>query len=158
MSDCSLIQVETSFSPAFASQTMSMSSSHTKHHLEDMHENIAVMRHPDHVRPFSLLLLRVAANSGSLNSSEERSRFTGVITRRSSSSTTRSLALVDSTCTSRAAWRFRSTGADEWSTAASDDGIRTPSLFRVTLALLPACGNLADVSIADVHPTDFSRT
>lgn len=30
-------------------QTMTMSSSHTKHHLEDMHENIAVMRHPDHM-------------------------------------------------------------------------------------------------------------
>jgi phospholipase D1/2 len=30
-------------------QTMSMSSSHTKHELEDMHENIAVMRHPDHL-------------------------------------------------------------------------------------------------------------
>ena len=28
-------------------QSMSMDSSHTKHHLEDMHENIAVMRHPD---------------------------------------------------------------------------------------------------------------
>lgn len=30
-------------------QTMTMSSSHTKHHMEDMHENIAVMRHPDHM-------------------------------------------------------------------------------------------------------------
>ncbi|KAL8286802.1 hypothetical protein RQP46_004330 [Phenoliferia psychrophenolica] len=30
-------------------QTMTMSSAHTKHHLEDMHENIAVMRHPDHL-------------------------------------------------------------------------------------------------------------
>ncbi|KZT40944.1 phospholipase D/nuclease [Sistotremastrum suecicum HHB10207 ss-3] len=30
-------------------QTMSMSSSHTKHALEDLHENIAVMRHPDHI-------------------------------------------------------------------------------------------------------------
>ncbi|KAK4058234.1 hypothetical protein OIO90_000973 [Microbotryomycetes sp. JL221] len=29
-------------------QTMSMSSHHTKHHLEDMHGNISVMRHPDH--------------------------------------------------------------------------------------------------------------
>lgn len=28
---------------------MTMSSSHTKHHLEDLHENIAVMRHPDHL-------------------------------------------------------------------------------------------------------------
>lgn len=26
-----------------------MSSSHTKHHLEDLHPNIAVMRHPDHI-------------------------------------------------------------------------------------------------------------
>lgn len=30
-------------------QTMTMSSSHTKHALEDLHENIAVMRHPDHI-------------------------------------------------------------------------------------------------------------
>ncbi|GJN91854.1 hypothetical protein Rhopal_004878-T1 [Rhodotorula paludigena] len=30
-------------------QTMSMSSAHTKHHLEDLHENISVMRHPDHL-------------------------------------------------------------------------------------------------------------
>ncbi|KAM0753544.1 phospholipase D/nuclease [Meredithblackwellia eburnea MCA 4105] len=30
-------------------QTMTMSSAHTKHHLEEMHENIAVMRHPDHL-------------------------------------------------------------------------------------------------------------
>ncbi|KAI5475207.1 phospholipase D [Pseudohyphozyma bogoriensis] len=30
-------------------QTMTMSSSHTKHHLEDMHDNISVMRHPDHI-------------------------------------------------------------------------------------------------------------
>ncbi|GAA5853479.1 hypothetical protein JCM8547_002472 [Rhodosporidiobolus lusitaniae] len=30
-------------------QTMTMSSAHTKHHLEDLHENIAVMRHPDHL-------------------------------------------------------------------------------------------------------------
>ncbi|KAK0566182.1 hypothetical protein OC844_000851 [Tilletia horrida] len=30
-------------------QTMTMSSSHTKHHLEDLHENIQVMRHPDHL-------------------------------------------------------------------------------------------------------------
>ncbi|GAA5969449.1 hypothetical protein JCM21900_006502 [Sporobolomyces salmonicolor] len=30
-------------------QTMSMSSSHTKHALEDLHPNIAVMRHPDHM-------------------------------------------------------------------------------------------------------------
>jgi phospholipase D1/2 len=29
-------------------QTMTMSSSHTKHHLEDMHKNIRVFRHPDH--------------------------------------------------------------------------------------------------------------
>lgn len=28
---------------------MSMSSSHTKHELEEMHENISVMRHPDHL-------------------------------------------------------------------------------------------------------------
>lgn len=32
-----------------STQTMSMSSAHTKHFLEDLHENIAVMRHPDHV-------------------------------------------------------------------------------------------------------------
>ncbi|GAA5895994.1 hypothetical protein JCM5296_003164 [Sporobolomyces johnsonii] len=30
-------------------QTMTMSSSHTKHALEDLHPNIAVMRHPDHI-------------------------------------------------------------------------------------------------------------
>ncbi|CDZ98423.1 Phospholipase D1 [Phaffia rhodozyma] len=30
-------------------QTMSMSSSHTKHALEELHENIKVMRHPDHL-------------------------------------------------------------------------------------------------------------
>ncbi|KZO92207.1 phospholipase D [Calocera viscosa TUFC12733] len=30
-------------------QTMNMSSSHTKHALEDLHDNIAVMRHPDHI-------------------------------------------------------------------------------------------------------------
>ncbi|KAK4054720.1 hypothetical protein OIV83_000644 [Microbotryomycetes sp. JL201] len=30
-------------------QTMSMSSHHTKHFLEDLHENIAVVRHPDHL-------------------------------------------------------------------------------------------------------------
>ncbi|GAA5940921.1 hypothetical protein JCM10213_008004 [Rhodosporidiobolus nylandii] len=30
-------------------QTMTMSSAHTKHFLEDLHENIAVMRHPDHL-------------------------------------------------------------------------------------------------------------
>ncbi|KAI0338808.1 phospholipase D/nuclease [Trametopsis cervina] len=30
-------------------QTMSMSSSHTKHALEDLHPNIACMRHPDHI-------------------------------------------------------------------------------------------------------------
>ncbi|GAA5871838.1 hypothetical protein JCM3774_000315 [Rhodotorula dairenensis] len=30
-------------------QTMSMSSAHTKHFLEDLHENIAVVRHPDHL-------------------------------------------------------------------------------------------------------------
>ncbi|KAF8324713.1 uncharacterized protein EI90DRAFT_2976883 [Cantharellus anzutake] len=29
--------------------TMSMSSKHTKHALEDLHQNIAVMRHPDHI-------------------------------------------------------------------------------------------------------------
>ncbi|GAA5985829.1 hypothetical protein JCM5350_006905 [Sporobolomyces pararoseus] len=29
-------------------QTMTMSSAHTKHYLEDLHENISVMRHPDH--------------------------------------------------------------------------------------------------------------
>jgi phospholipase D1/2 len=28
---------------------MSMSSSHTKHWLEDMHDNIQVTRHPDHM-------------------------------------------------------------------------------------------------------------
>lgn len=32
-----------------STQTMSMSSAHTKHFLENLHENIAVMRHPDHV-------------------------------------------------------------------------------------------------------------
>ncbi|BGP36940.1 hypothetical protein JCM10449v2_000843 [Rhodotorula kratochvilovae] len=30
-------------------QTMTMSSAHTKHFLEDLHENIAVIRHPDHL-------------------------------------------------------------------------------------------------------------
>ena len=30
-------------------QTMSMSSSHTKHALEALHPNIACMRHPDHI-------------------------------------------------------------------------------------------------------------
>ncbi|GAA6031278.1 hypothetical protein NBRC10512_003294 [Rhodotorula toruloides] len=30
-------------------QTMTMSSHHSKHFLEDLHENIAVMRHPDHI-------------------------------------------------------------------------------------------------------------
>ncbi|KAK2834911.1 hypothetical protein FQN49_006794 [Arthroderma sp. PD_2] len=30
-------------------QALSLSSSHTKHHLEDLHENIAVFRHPDHL-------------------------------------------------------------------------------------------------------------
>ncbi|ORY72756.1 phospholipase D/nuclease [Leucosporidium creatinivorum] len=30
-------------------QSMSLSSAHTKHHLEDMHENIACIRHPDHL-------------------------------------------------------------------------------------------------------------
>ncbi|PWN47065.1 phospholipase D/nuclease, partial [Violaceomyces palustris] len=30
-------------------QTMTMSSSHTKHFLEELHENITVMRHPDHL-------------------------------------------------------------------------------------------------------------
>ncbi|KAH8927543.1 phospholipase D/nuclease [Atractiella rhizophila] len=30
-------------------QTMTMSSAHTKHFLEDAHRNIAVMRHPDHI-------------------------------------------------------------------------------------------------------------
>ncbi|GAA5839628.1 hypothetical protein JCM11251_003562 [Rhodosporidiobolus azoricus] len=30
-------------------QAATLSSAHTKHHLEDMHENIAVMRHPDHL-------------------------------------------------------------------------------------------------------------
>ncbi|GAA6056278.1 hypothetical protein JCM3770_007291, partial [Rhodotorula araucariae] len=30
-------------------QTMTMSSAHTKHFLEDLHENISVMRHPDHL-------------------------------------------------------------------------------------------------------------
>ncbi|KAI0804784.1 phospholipase D [Irpex lacteus] len=30
-------------------QTMSMSSSHTKHALEDLHPNITCMRHPDHI-------------------------------------------------------------------------------------------------------------
>jgi len=28
---------------------MALSSAHTKHFLEDLHENIAVMRHPDHL-------------------------------------------------------------------------------------------------------------
>ncbi|BGP21882.1 hypothetical protein JCM10295v2_000757 [Rhodotorula toruloides] len=32
-----------------ATQTMTMSSHHSKHFLEDLHENIAVMRHPDHI-------------------------------------------------------------------------------------------------------------
>lgn len=31
-------------------QSMTMSSAHTKHHLEDMHENISCIRHPDHRR------------------------------------------------------------------------------------------------------------
>lgn len=39
---CSIVYKE-------VTQTMTMSSSHTKHHMEDMHENIAVMRHPDHM-------------------------------------------------------------------------------------------------------------
>nr|KMM72113.1 phospholipase D1 [Coccidioides posadasii RMSCC 3488] len=30
-------------------QALSLSSSHTKHHLEDLHPNIAVFRHPDHL-------------------------------------------------------------------------------------------------------------
>ncbi|GAA6040745.1 hypothetical protein JCM8097_003276 [Rhodosporidiobolus ruineniae] len=30
-------------------QAMTMSSAHTKHFLEDLHQNIAVMRHPDHL-------------------------------------------------------------------------------------------------------------
>ncbi|KAJ5102138.1 Phospholipase D/Transphosphatidylase [Penicillium alfredii] len=30
-------------------QALTLSSSHTKHHLEDMHPNIAVFRHPDHL-------------------------------------------------------------------------------------------------------------
>ncbi|KAF3483297.1 phospholipase D Active site domain-containing protein [Arthroderma uncinatum] len=30
-------------------QALSLSSSHTKHHLEDLHENITVLRHPDHL-------------------------------------------------------------------------------------------------------------
>ncbi|PYI02789.1 phospholipase D/nuclease [Aspergillus sclerotiicarbonarius CBS 121057] len=30
-------------------QALTLSSHHTKHHLEDMHENIAVFRHPDHL-------------------------------------------------------------------------------------------------------------
>ncbi|OAL70411.1 phospholipase [Trichophyton violaceum] len=30
-------------------QALSLSSSHTKHHLEDLHENIVVFRHPDHL-------------------------------------------------------------------------------------------------------------
>ncbi|GAA5922074.1 uncharacterized protein JCM15063_003177 [Sporobolomyces koalae] len=30
-------------------QSMTMSSAHTKHFLEDLHENISVMRHPDHL-------------------------------------------------------------------------------------------------------------
>ncbi|KAL7358887.1 phospholipase D Active site domain-containing protein [Histoplasma ohiense] len=30
-------------------QAMTLSSSHTKHHLEDLHPNIAVFRHPDHL-------------------------------------------------------------------------------------------------------------
>ena len=37
------------FDSTSSTQTMSMSSAHTKHFLEDLHENIAVMRHPDHV-------------------------------------------------------------------------------------------------------------
>lgn len=37
------------FESTSSTQTMSMSSAHTKHFLEDLHENIAVMRHPDHV-------------------------------------------------------------------------------------------------------------
>jgi phospholipase D1/2 len=28
---------------------ISVSSSHTKHHLEDLHPNICVFRHPDHL-------------------------------------------------------------------------------------------------------------
>ncbi|GAA6062083.1 hypothetical protein JCM10212_006506 [Sporobolomyces blumeae] len=30
-------------------QSMALSSAHTKHFLEDLHENISVMRHPDHI-------------------------------------------------------------------------------------------------------------
>ena len=30
-------------------QAMVLGSGHTKHHLEDMHPNIRVMRHPDHL-------------------------------------------------------------------------------------------------------------
>ncbi|KAG8784975.1 hypothetical protein FRC15_002229 [Serendipita sp. 397] len=30
-------------------QGMNLGSSHTKHHLMDLHENIAVIRHPDHI-------------------------------------------------------------------------------------------------------------
>jgi phospholipase D1/2 len=30
-------------------QTMTLSSHHTKHHMEDLHENIRVLRHPDHL-------------------------------------------------------------------------------------------------------------
>ncbi|KAK2745422.1 hypothetical protein FQN57_003765 [Myotisia sp. PD_48] len=30
-------------------QALSLSSSHTKHHLQDLHPNIAVLRHPDHL-------------------------------------------------------------------------------------------------------------
>lgn len=41
-------------------QTMTMSSHHSKHFLEDLHENIAVMRHPDHARLRPLVVSLVA--------------------------------------------------------------------------------------------------
>ena len=34
--------------PSQVTASMALSSKHTKHALEDLHENIACMRHPDH--------------------------------------------------------------------------------------------------------------
>ena len=44
-------------------QTMSMSSSHTKHALEALHPNIACMRHPDHIGSKGMFILFILPRS-----------------------------------------------------------------------------------------------
>ncbi|RAL04806.1 putative phospholipase D (PLD) [Aspergillus ibericus CBS 121593] len=48
-------------------QALTLSSHHTKHHLEDMHENIAVFRHPDHLPDRQELAASISSSLQSLS-------------------------------------------------------------------------------------------